>query len=84
MNNSHLRIYNAGAQPKIKNLYPAVSYPVSRGTPMLQSLIEWDHSVEWLVTNFAQKVNFYHNPFKEYLILTCLFLNSRNLDLVKL
>ncbi|XP_060839445.1 fatty acid synthase-like isoform X1 [Rhopalosiphum padi] len=49
------KLYNAGVQPKIKNLYPAVSYPVAKGTPMIQSLIEWDHSVEWLVTNFAQK-----------------------------
>lgn len=34
-----------------------MSYPVAKGTPMIQSLIEWDHSVEWLVCNFAQKVN---------------------------
>lgn len=51
-------MYNAGLQPQIKNLYPPVLYPVSRGTPMIQSLVEWDHSVEWLVTNFAQKVNY--------------------------
>ncbi|XP_050423114.1 fatty acid synthase-like isoform X2 [Adelges cooleyi] len=49
------KLYNAGVQPKIQNLYPAVSYPVARGTPMIQSLIEWDHSVEWAVANFAQK-----------------------------
>jgi fatty acid synthase len=51
-------LYNAGLQPKIKNLYPAVSYPVARGTPMIQSMIEWDHSVEWLVSDFTLKVNF--------------------------
>lgn len=50
-------MYNAGVQPKIKNLYPAVSYPVAKGTPMIQSLIEWDHSVEWFVSNFVLKVN---------------------------
>ncbi|VVC29836.1 Hypothetical protein CINCED_3A014905 [Cinara cedri] len=49
------KLFNAGLQPKIKNLYPAVSYPVARGTPMIQSLIEWDHSVEYFVSNFAQK-----------------------------
>jgi len=49
------KLYNAGLQPKIKNLYPAVSYPVARGTPMIQSMIEWDHSVEWLVSDFTLK-----------------------------
>lgn len=36
-------------------LYPSVSFPVSRGTPMLNSMIEWDHSIEWDVANFASK-----------------------------
>jgi len=38
-------------------LYPAVSYPVGRGTPMIQSLVEWDHSTQWTVADFVQKVN---------------------------
>ncbi|XP_025419053.1 fatty acid synthase-like [Sipha flava] len=49
------KLYNAGLQPKIKNLYPTVSYPVARGTPMIQSLVEWDHSVQWAVANFTSK-----------------------------
>ncbi|VVC27330.1 Hypothetical protein CINCED_3A023543 [Cinara cedri] len=49
------KLYNAGLQPKIKNLYPSVSYPVARGTPMIQSLIEWDHSTQWAVAEFVQK-----------------------------
>lgn len=56
--NNYFRMYNAGLQPKIKNLYPPVSYPVSRGTPMIQSLIEWDHSIKWAVADFTQKVIF--------------------------
>lgn len=52
------RLYNAGLQPKIKNLYPSVSYPVSRSTPMIQSLIEWDHSAQWAVAEFSQKVKY--------------------------
>lgn len=51
------RLYNAGLQPKIKNLYPAVSYPVTRGTPMIQSLVEWDHSIQWTVADFSKKVD---------------------------
>lgn len=34
----------AGAQPQITKLYPAISYPVGRGTPMLNSKVGWDHS----------------------------------------
>ncbi|CAI6345632.1 unnamed protein product [Macrosiphum euphorbiae] len=49
------KLYNAGLQPQIKNLYPAVSYPVARGTPMIQSLVEWDHSTKWTVAEFLQK-----------------------------
>ncbi|XP_025199126.1 fatty acid synthase-like isoform X2 [Melanaphis sacchari] len=49
------KLYNAGLQTQIKNLYPTVSYPVGRGTPMIQSLVEWDHSSKWTVANFQQK-----------------------------
>ncbi|XP_043468880.1 fatty acid synthase-like [Leptopilina heterotoma] len=35
-------IYNAGCILKVSNLYPKVEYPVSRGTPSLSSLIQWD------------------------------------------
>ncbi|KAI8423490.1 hypothetical protein MSG28_012604, partial [Choristoneura fumiferana] len=46
------RLFTAGAQPRVSSLYPAVSWPVSRGTPMLASAIEWDHSKEWTVANY--------------------------------
>ncbi|KAF2885746.1 hypothetical protein ILUMI_20427, partial [Ignelater luminosus] len=46
------KIYNAGGQPKMANLYHPVSFPVGRGTPMINSLIEWDHSTDWAVANF--------------------------------
>lgn len=49
------RIYSAGAQPKFGNLYHPVSFPVGKGTPMLNSMIEWDHSIEWAVANFSGK-----------------------------
>lgn len=49
------KIYNAGAQPKFGNLFHPVSFPVGRGTPMINSMIEWDHSIEWSVANFSGK-----------------------------
>jgi len=47
-------LYNAGLQPKIENLYPPINYPVSRGTPSLQPLVEWDHSDDWEVITFIE------------------------------
>ncbi|KAI8426660.1 LOW QUALITY PROTEIN: hypothetical protein MSG28_005429 [Choristoneura fumiferana] len=46
------RLYAAGAQPQPGALYPAVAWPVSRGTPSLASHVEWDHSTEWAVAEF--------------------------------
>lgn len=48
------KLYMAGAQPKISKLYPPISYPVGRGTPMLNSLVKWDHSTEWMVADFCK------------------------------
>lgn len=28
----------------LNQIYPPIEFPVSRGTPMISSLIEWDHS----------------------------------------
>ncbi|XP_059050695.1 fatty acid synthase-like [Achroia grisella] len=47
------RVYAAGAQPAAGRLYPAVAWPVSRGTPGLASRVRWDHSVEWSVADFG-------------------------------
>jgi len=48
-------LFNFGLQPQIEHLYPPVKFPVSARTPMIQSLIEWDHSVKWDVVNFWGK-----------------------------
>ncbi|XP_039309372.1 fatty acid synthase-like [Solenopsis invicta] len=48
------KLYNAGAQPDISKLYPPISFPVSRGTPMIGPLVKWDHSTAWDVPNFNQ------------------------------
>lgn len=34
-----------------------MKFPVSARTPMIQSLVEWDHSVKWPVVSFHGKVN---------------------------
>lgn len=46
------KLYNAGAQLKVSKLYPSISYPVGNGTPMLSSLVKWDHSTEYEVADF--------------------------------
>ncbi|XP_071628686.1 fatty acid synthase-like isoform X1 [Temnothorax longispinosus] len=49
------KLYNAGLQPQIANLYPTVEFPVSRGTPIISPLIRWDHSENFLVVQFCPK-----------------------------
>lgn len=42
----------------VSKLYPPVEFPVSKGTPMISSLIRWEHSEDWFVTKFeSQKSN---------------------------
>lgn len=47
------KLYAAGGQPQVTKLYRTISYPVSRGTPMLNSCIGWDHSQKWLLAKFS-------------------------------
>nr|AGR49310.1 fatty acid synthase [Agrotis ipsilon] len=47
------RLYAAGAQPAVGRLYPAVVWPVPRGTPGLASRVRWDHRLEWQVAHFG-------------------------------
>ncbi|CAH1155577.1 unnamed protein product [Phaedon cochleariae] len=58
------KIYIAGAQPEFGKLYPSVEFPVGRGTQMINSMIEWDHSIEWSVADFSAE----RNRFKELVI----------------
>lgn len=48
------KLFNAGLQLKLENLYPPISYPVSRGTPSLQPLVEWEHTDDWTVVSFLE------------------------------
>lgn len=45
-------LYLCGYNPRLELLYPDIQFPVSRGTPMVSSLIKWDHSADWYVTKF--------------------------------
>ena len=40
-------LYVAGTDPDVEKLYPPVSFPVPKGTPMISSLIKWDHHEKW-------------------------------------
>lgn len=51
------RLYNAGAQPKIQKLFHPVKFPVAKGTPMIQSMVEWDHSTSWSVADYSSAVS---------------------------
>lgn len=48
------KLFNAGLQLKLENIYPPISYPVSKGTPSLQPLVEWDHTDDWTVLSFLE------------------------------
>ena len=49
------KFYISGGQPKLSKLYPSITYPVGRGTPMINSIVQWDHSSQWSVPDFSKK-----------------------------
>ncbi|XP_076644466.1 fatty acid synthase [Halictus rubicundus] len=49
------KLYNAGIQLQLANIYPPVQFPVSRSTPMISPHIRWDHSNEWFVPVYTQR-----------------------------
>ncbi|XP_046963779.1 fatty acid synthase-like [Vanessa cardui] len=46
------KLYEAGLNPHLANLYPTIEFPVSQGTPMLSHLVEWRHNEHWYVTTY--------------------------------
>ncbi|CAH0713521.1 unnamed protein product, partial [Brenthis ino] len=46
------KLYEAGLNPHLAEIYPHVPLPVSQGTPMLSHLVEWEHSEDWYVTSY--------------------------------
>uniref|UniRef100_A0A8D8UL46 Fatty acid synthase n=1 Tax=Cacopsylla melanoneura TaxID=428564 RepID=A0A8D8UL46_9HEMI len=49
------RLFEAGVQPHLANIYPKVEFPVSRGTPMIAPLVRWEHSEDWYVTTYRMQ-----------------------------
>ncbi|XP_058059390.1 fatty acid synthase [Anopheles bellator] len=47
------KLYAAGAQPQVQKLYRPITYPVGRGTPMLNSLVKWDHTNKWFLARIG-------------------------------
>jgi len=37
------RLYIAGCEPIVNNLYPPIEYPVPRGTPSIAPYVTWFH-----------------------------------------
>ncbi|XP_046820631.1 fatty acid synthase-like [Vespa crabro] len=48
------KIYNLGYPIAIKELYPRISYPVSKNTPSISSLVQWEHSIDWFVCYYEE------------------------------
>nr|WRO29226.1 FAS2 protein [Tuta absoluta] len=46
------KLYEAGLNPHLANIYPHVQFPVSVDTPMMAHLVEWEHSEDWYVTSY--------------------------------
>nr|NP_001137778.2 fatty acid synthase 1, isoform C [Drosophila melanogaster]ACL82985.2 fatty acid synthase 1, isoform C [Drosophila melanogaster] len=51
------KLFAAGAQPQVLTLVRPISYPVGRGTPMLNSKVGWDHTQKWLVAKFGKETS---------------------------
>ena len=48
------RCYIAGLNFNPLKIYNKVTFPVSRGTPMISPLVQWDHSHSWDVPKLEQ------------------------------
>ncbi|GFY63851.1 fatty acid synthase [Trichonephila inaurata madagascariensis] len=51
------KLYVSGLNPDIEKLYPKVQFPVPKCTPMISSLIQWDHSENWCVAKWDKNSN---------------------------
>lgn len=47
-------MFENGVDIDASKLYPAIEFPVSRGTPMISPLIRWDHSEDRFVTKYSK------------------------------
>lgn len=54
------RLYIAGCEPAVNNLYPPIEYPVSRGTPSISSYCTWFHGDKDVVTPHLNRPQVFH------------------------
>ena len=59
------RIYMAGPVPQVSKLYPAVHFPVSRGTPSISPLVNWEHTENWHILDDVTVVSNCCNGYHE-------------------
>ncbi|XP_066144651.1 fatty acid synthase-like isoform X2 [Euwallacea fornicatus] len=52
-------LFEHGQQPQIQHLYPKVQFPVSPGTPMINSTLKWKHDLEYFVPTFNYNIKKY-------------------------
>jgi fatty acid synthase, animal type len=52
------RLFQNGVDINIAKLYPAVSFPVSRNTPMVSPLIKWNHDIDFAVPYMSSYLTF--------------------------
>ncbi|XP_034245130.1 fatty acid synthase-like [Thrips palmi] len=52
------KLYLAGLNPMIQNLYEHVECPVARGTGTLSGLVHWDHTESWYTGRHCQQDTF--------------------------
>ncbi|XP_049870464.1 fatty acid synthase-like [Pectinophora gossypiella] len=55
------RLYQAGLNLQLAQIYPYVQFPVAQGTPMLADLVKWEHSEHWNVVRFSCSNNYQSN-----------------------
>ncbi|XP_077979410.1 fatty acid synthase-like [Glandiceps talaboti] len=48
------KCYMHGMSPDVNKIFPEVKYPVSRNTPSIAPLVQWDHSQQWDVPTLDQ------------------------------
>ncbi|XP_070503056.1 fatty acid synthase-like [Chironomus tepperi] len=49
------RLFENGVDLDLTKLYPAIEFPVSRGTPMISPSIKWDHKSSLFVSSYKDK-----------------------------
>ncbi|KAL7042296.1 hypothetical protein ACKWTF_001098 [Chironomus riparius] len=70
------KLFQNGIDIDIQKLYPAIQFPVSRGTPMISSIFKWNHSDNYFVGNFDS-----HNLYeKEKIVIN---LNDKAFEFVQ-